>query len=47
MISEPKFGRNETLEKDMKLINEKKLLCAGNGGYVMPKIFYMNIEKHQ
>lgn len=45
--SEPKNSKIEFSEKDIKLINEKKLLCGGNGGYVMPKIFCMNIEKQQ
>ena len=45
--SQPKNSKIDFSQKDMKLINEKKLLCASNGGYVMPKIFCMNIEKQQ
>lgn len=35
----------EFIEKDIKLLNDKKIVLAGgNGGYVMPKIFCLNFD---
>lgn len=37
----------EDLEREMRSFQDKKMMGMSNGGYVMPKIFCLNMESER